>query len=140
MRAIVICLLAAMVLAGCKMEEFPWVWGSIEHGMPKLVEKFPHDAAFFVDKTEKRVKKALEDALRERGFTVAEKEEECDFIIKTTVKSWEVNDIGFGGKGDRDDMELTVAVVNRRKNRVKCRSTISLRSDFRIIKKYVDEF
>ena len=90
---------------------------------------------------EKRVKKAFEDALKARGFVVAEKEEECDFVIKADVNSWEFNDAGFGGTGhDRDDMELAVSVTDRRKKRVKDRANISVRSDFRIIKKYVDEF
>ena len=57
------------------------------------------------------------------------------------VNSWEFNDAGFGGMGrDRDDMELSVSVTDRRKKRVKDRANISVRSDFRIIKKYVDEF
>lgn len=141
LRTIVTLLLGMLLLAGCETRKLPWVWGSIEHGMPKLTEKFPSDAAFFVDKTEKRVKKAFEDALKARGFVVAEKEEECDFVIKAEVNSWEFNDAGFGGMGqDRDDMELAVSVTDRRKKRVKDRSNISVRSDFRIIKKYVDEF
>ena len=141
MRTISTLLLGGMLLAGCETQELPWVRGSVEHGQPKLAEKFPSDAAFFVDKTEKRVKRAFVDALKTRGFEVVEKEEECDFIVKATVNAWEFNDAGFSGMGqDRDDMELAVSVVDRRKRRVKDRANISVRSDFRIIKKYVDEF
>ena len=138
LRTLAILLLGTLLLAGCETQNFPWVSGSIEHGMPKLTEKFPSDAAFFVDKTEKRVKRAFEEALKARGFVVAEKEEECDFVIKADVNSWEFNDAGFGGRGTRDDMELSVALVDRRRKRVLGRSNISLRSDFRIIGKYVD--
>ena len=141
LRTLATLLLGTLLLAGCETQNFPWVRGSIEHGMPKLTEKFPSDAAFFVDKTEKRVKRAFEEALKARGFVVAENEEECDFVIKADVNSWEFNDAGFGGMGrDRDDMELSVSVTDRRKKRVKDRANISVRSDFRIIKKYVDEF
>ena len=78
------------------------------------------------------------EALRARGFEIVETEEACDVIVKVQVGSWEFNDAGFGGRGTRDDMELSVALVDRRRKRVLGRSNISLRSDFRIIGKYVD--
>lgn len=131
-------MIAAALFVGC--ETTPWVRGSITEGMPQHVEKIPADAAFFVEKTERRVKKAFESALKERGFTVAEKSKECDFIIRISVDSWEYNDIGFGGRsGARDHMELSVSLIDRRKKRIIERSRISLRSDFRIIGKYVNE-
>ena len=55
LRTLATLLLGTLLLAGCETQNFPWVRGSIEHGMPKRTEKFPSDAAFFVDKTEKRV-------------------------------------------------------------------------------------
>ena len=125
--------------AGCETMETPWVRGSITHRLPRLDRSFPPDAAFFVAPTEKRVKDAFAKALRQHGFTVTEKEEDCDVIVKVGVNAWEYNDVGFGGTGARDDMELSVALVDRRRGRVLGRSNISLRSDFRIFGKYVDE-
>ncbi len=135
---IVLTILLALVLCGC--ESTPWVRGAITEGIPKHVEKFPPDAAFFIEKTERRVKKAFEKNLKDRGFVVVEKEEECDFVVRISVDAWEYNNMGFGGgKGARDDMELSVSFIDRRKRRVRARARISLRSDFRIIKKYVDD-
>lgn len=126
----------AVLMAGC--ETTPWVRGGIAEGLPKHVEKFPKDMAFYVGKTEKRVKTAFEESLRKRGFEVVAKKLESDVIVNVTVDSWEYNDVGFGGFRPRDDMELTVSCVDRRKNRVLARAKISVRSDFRIISKYVD--
>ncbi|MGN0846917.1 MAG: hypothetical protein ACI4RA_05980 [Kiritimatiellia bacterium] len=137
MRLVLTVLLAAL-LAGC--ETTPWVRGSITEGLPRRVGKLPPDAAFFVEKTERRVKKSFEDALKARGFEVVEDVEACDFVLKATVEAWEYNTVGFGGgSGARDDMELSVACVDRRKRRVLARASISVRSDFRIIRKYVDD-
>lgn len=138
MRGVLTGLLLAVLLAGCETATTPWVRGTITPGLPRRTEKFPSDVAFCVAKTEKRVKAAFEEALRARGFEVVETEEACDVIVKVQVGSWEFNDAGFGGRGTRDDMELSVALVDRRRKRVLGRSNISLRSDFRIIGKYVD--
>ncbi len=135
---VVLTILLVVLLWGC--ESTPWVRGSIVEGIPKHVEKFPSDAAFFIEKTERRVKKAFEKNLKDRGFEVVEKAEECDFIVRISVDAWEYNTVGFGGgEGARDDMELSVSFIDRRKRRVRARARISLRSDFRIIKKYVDD-
>ena len=140
-RRVLACLLpAALALAGgCRTT--PWIRGSIEEGRPRIERPFPKDVAFFVDKTEKRVGNAFRKALRARGFEVAEKEDESDVVLKATVESWEVNDMGFGGvRGDRDDMDLSVALVDRRRKHVLARARITLRSDFRILAKYVETF
>ena len=138
MRGVLTGLLLAVLLAGCETATTPWVRGSITPGLPRRTEKFPSDVAFCVAKTEKRVKAAFEKALRARGFEVVETEEACDVVVRVQVGAWEFNDVGFGGRGTRDDMELSVALVDRRRKRVLGRANISLRSDFRIIGKYVD--
>ena len=134
-----LCAGLATLCAGCDTMETPWVRGTIVHGLPRLERTFPPDAAFFVDCTEKRVKDAFEKALRKRGFTVAKTQDESDVVVRATVTAWEFNDVGFSGAGARDDMELSVALVDRRRERVLGRANISVRSDFRIIGKYVDE-
>ena len=129
-------LAAALFLCGCQTT--PWVRGTVADGRPKLSRKFPLDVAFFVDRTERRVKAAFEEALRARGFTVVDKEEACDVVVRARVSSWEVNDAGFAGFGPRDDMELSISLVDRRHRRILARANVSVRSDFRIISKYVE--
>lgn len=111
--------------------------GGIVEGLPKLVDKFPRDVSFYVEKTERRVKSAFEAALRERGFEVAENERDSDVVVHVSVDAWEFNDAGFSGFGPRDDMELSVRLVDRRQKKVLTRARISVRSDFEIIKDYV---
>ena len=129
-------LAAALFLCGCQTT--PWVRGTVADGRPKLSRKFPLDVAFFVDRTERRVKAAFEEALRARGFTVVDKEEACDVVVRARVSSWEVNDAGFAGFGPRDDMELSISLVASRHRRILARANVSVRSDFRIISKYVE--
>lgn len=132
-------LLAAGLLAGC--QSTPWLRGGFEEGLPKLGKKLPRDMSFYVDRTEKRVREAFRRALEEQGFALAEKEDEADVLLKATVDAWEFNDAGFGGMGARrDDMELSVQLIDRRRKRVMARGHISVRSDFRIIAKYVETF
>lgn len=125
-----------LLLCGCQTTL--WVRGAVSDGRPKLTRKFPSDVAFFVGKTERRVKAAFEEALRARGFVVVDKEEACDVVLRAKVSSWEVNDAGFAGFGPRDDMELSISLVDRRHGRILARANISVRSDFRIISKYVE--
>lgn len=119
-------------LAGC------WTPGSIRDGLPKHTEKFASGASFFVEKTESRVEAAFKRSLRGRGFVVKEKAEEADFAIAAKVTRWEFNDAGFSGFRDRDDMTLSVTVTDRKTKFVRARSTIVVRSDFGIIRKYVE--
>lgn len=125
-----------LLLVGC--ETTPWIRGRISEGLPQHVEKFAPDISFHVGKTERRVGKAFATALRARGFELAEREEDADVLVKITLNSWEFNDAGFSGFRARDDMDMTVACVDRRTHRVLARANIEVRSDFRIIAKYVD--
>lgn len=131
MRAILTALLLAAI-CGC------WTPGSIEEGRPLHRDKFKPGSSFFVDKTEPRVRKAIEDALRSRGFGVLEKEDGCDWVLKAEVVSWEYNDAGFSGFRRRDDMVLSMKIVERRTGFVESRATVEVRSDFRILAKYVE--
>ncbi|MGN0853168.1 MAG: hypothetical protein ACI4Q3_07300 [Kiritimatiellia bacterium] len=127
--------LAIMLLAFCAGCV---TFGSIAEGRPRHVARFPPDTAFFVDQTDERVRRAFEDALKARGFEVVDEEEAGDYVIKIEVTNWEYNDAGFSGFGNRDDISLSVRVVDRRKNLVESRATIEIRSDFKIIGKYVE--
>ena len=112
--------------------------GSIYEGIPKHTEKFASGTSFFVEKTEPRVETALKQSLRERGFAVKEKADDADFVIAAKVTSWEFNDAGFSGFRDRDDMTLVITVSDRKTKFIRARSNVVVRSDFRIIRKYVE--
>ncbi len=119
-------------LVGC------WTPGSIYEGIPKHTEKFASGTSFFVEKTEPRLEAALKQSLREMGFVVKEKADNADFVIAAKVTSWEFNDAGFSGFRDRDDMTLVITVSDRKTKFIRARSNVVVRSDFGIIRKYVE--
>ena len=123
--------LALAVLCGC------WTPGTVTEVLPKHKEKFPAESSFFVVKTERRVEAALKRALRARGFEVKEKKDEADLVLTAKVLGWEYNDAGFSGFRARDDMELVITVADRKTKLVRARSNVSVRSDLRILEKYV---
>lgn len=122
----------AIGIAGCLTP------GAIYEGIPKHTEKFAPGTSFFVEKTEPRVETALKQSLRERGFAVKDKADDADFVIAAKVTSWEFNDAGFSGFRDRDDMTLVITVSDRKTKFIRARSNVVVRSDFGIIRKYVD--
>ena len=105
--------------------------------MPKHTDKFPAGSSFFVAKTERRVESALKRALRARGFDVKDSREEADLVMTAKVLGWTYNDAGFSGFHARDDMELVITVADRKTKLVRARANVSIRSDFRILEKYV---
>ena len=130
MRRILTALLLA-ALCGC------WTPGSVREVMPKHTEKFPAGSSFFVEKTERRVETALKRELRTRGFEVKDRREDADLVMTAKVLGWEYNDVGFSGFHARDDIELVITVADRKTKLVRARSDVSVRSDFRILEKYV---
>ena len=105
--------------------------------MPKHTKKFPAGTSFFVSRSERRVEHALKRALRARGFEVKENRDDADFVLTATVMGWEYNDAGFSGFHARDDMELVITVADRKTKFIRARSNVSVRSDLRILEKYV---
>ena len=123
--------LALAALCGC------WTPGSVREVMPKHTEKFPAGSSFFVEKTERRVETALKRALRARGFEVKDRREDADLVMTAKILGWEYNDAGFSGFHARDDIELVITVADRKTKLVRARSDVSVRSDLRILEKYV---
>ena len=123
--------LALAALCGC------WTPGSVREVMPKHTEKFPAGSSFFVEKTERRVEMALKRELRARGFEVKDRRDDADLVMTAKVLGWEYNDAGFSGFHARDDIELVITVADRKTKLVRARSDVSVRSDFRILEKYV---
>ena len=129
-----------MACGGCKT---PWALGSVTECLPRHVEKCRPDTAFFVEKNPKRAKfvlSAIESALRNRGFEVVSKAAESGVLVRVTVDAWEYNDAGFSGFGERNDMILTIALVDRRKGTVTGRWRVEVKSDLRILARCVDKF
>ena len=123
--------LALAALCGC------WTPGSVREVMPKHTEKFPAGSSFFVEKTERRVELALKRALRAHGFEVKDRRDDADLVMTAKVLGWEYNDAGFSGFHARDDIELVITVSDRKTKLVRARSDVSVRSDLRILEKYV---
>ena len=136
MRAVLTVLILVIFIGGCRTT--PWVRGDFTEGIPRHSEKFPREMSFFVVPTEPRVQLAFERALVARGFRVESSEEVADTIIRIDVKSWEYNDAGFGGFFEHDDMTLSVKCIDRSRRRTLCLATLNVRSDFRLIAKYVE--
>ena len=127
-------ILTALFLAafcGC------WTPGSVEEALPKHTEKFPAGSSFFVVKTERRVETALKRALRARGFEVKVRQEDADLVMTAKVIGWEYSGAGFSGFRSRDNMSLVITVTDRKTKFVRARSNVEVRSDFRILEKYV---
>ena len=127
----ILTVLTLLAFSGC------WTPGSVEEALPKHTEKFPAGSSFFVEKTERRVESNLKRALRARGFEVKDKKDDADLVMTAKVMGWEYNDAGFSGFRNRDDMSLVITVADRRTKFVKARSNVTVRSDFRILEKYV---
>ena len=133
MRTVLTSLFAAILFVlGC------WTPGDVQENLPKHRDKFPKETVFFIEKTEPRVMTALSNALKARGFTVTDDRANAAVAIETKVTSWEYNDAGFSGFYDRDEMTLAIQLRQTATSFVLARHTVIVRSDFRILAKYVD--
>jgi len=132
-------LLGTLLLGGCHTT--PWVRGEVTPALPRWTVKAEPGTVFYVKKTEPRVQRTLVEALMARGFAVTDEPARADVILETAVELWETNDRGFGGgAGSRDDMVLSVKLVNAHTRRVAGHFSVSVRSDFRILHELVAEF
>lgn len=132
MRRILTALLLSAVCGGC------WTPGAIVEGLPKHTVKFPPQTSFFVEPSEPHVTQALKDALVARKFPLKDKKDEADILISVKVENWEINDAGFSGFYDRNDMLLAVTLSEPKTKHIRARASITVRSSFRILAKYVD--
>ena len=134
MRTVLTALFAILLFVlGC------WTPGDIQENLPKHRNKLPAETVFFVDNTEPRVKNALVDALKARDFKVTEDRAQATVAIETKVQAWEYNDAGFSGFYDRDEMTLAISLRQVDTGFIIARHTVTIKSDFRILRKYVDE-
>ena len=134
MRTVLTAVFAVLLFAlGC------WTPGEIQENLPKHRNKLPVETVFFVDKTEPRVRDTLVAALKARGFKVTEDRSQAAVALETKVQSWEYNDAGFSGFYDRDEMTLGIILRQVSTGFILARHTVTVKSDFRILGKYVDE-
>lgn len=134
MRTVLTALFAILLFVlGC------WTPGDIQENLPKHRNKLPAETVFFVDNTEPRVKNAIVDALKARDFKVTEDRAQATVAIETKVQAWEYNDAGFSGFYDRDEMTLAISLRQVDTGFIIARHTVTIKSDFRILRKYVDE-
>ena len=134
MRTVLTAVFAVLLFAlGC------WTPGEIQENLPKHRNKLPVETVFFVDKTEPRVRDTLVAALKARGFKVTEDRSLAAVALETKVQSWEYNDAGFSGFYDRDEMTLGIILRQVSTGFILARHTVTVKSDFRILGKYVDE-
>ena len=115
-----------------------WTPGDIQKNLPKHRNKFPAGTVFFVHKTEPRVTRALTESLVARGFKVTEDRARATVALETKVQAWEYNDAGFSGFYDRDEMILAITLRQVATGFILARHTVTVKSDFRILAKYVD--
>lgn len=133
MRTVLTAFFAVLLFAlGC------WTPGDIQENLPKHRNKFPAETVFFVNKTEPRVMSAIVEALRARGFKVTDDRAQAVVALETKVQAWEYNDAGFSGFYDRDEMTLAISLREVATGHILARHTVIVRSDFRILAKYVD--
>ncbi len=144
LKSAVCAFVAAAVLCGCMTR------GSIEEHPPKVVDKLPATTRTFVSTDDKpgartpyerrarSLAAALSGALSDHGVAVAADEKSADVAVRLQIVSWEYNDAGFSGFGDRDDVTVSLVVKNLKTKRVVSRATVRVSSDMRIFKKYVE--
>ena len=139
----------ALALAGCSTVE-GWMAGSIEDGIPKLRDKLPRTTkVYFADPVKSggyklharnkiQVQNAFGKALDGIGVDHSTKTNGCDVAFHVVVDNWHYADAGFAGVGDRDEIALSVIVMNRKTDRVLTRSTLVARSLDPLVKRYVE--
>ena len=141
---------ALSLMAGCAL--FP---GSIEEGLPKLRDKLPETTkvylpcpinprgGFLYTRNAKLVVDAFAAALKQRGIAtvLADKRSGqqpdvlaqartngCDVVLFSQIQEWNYGDAGFSGFGGRDEVTLSVMLMDATKERVLTRATLYVRN------------
>ena len=136
------------LLAGCAAIS-GWMAGSIEEGIPKLRDKLPRTTkVYFADpvkgngyalhaRNRRQVQNAFGNAFDGLGVSHSTDTNGCDVAMHVSVDDWHYADAGFAGVGDRDEIAMSVILVNRRNNRVLSRTRLSARKLDLLVKRYV---
>ena len=142
--------LALLLAAGCVL--FP---GTIEEGLPKLRDKLPDTAkvylasplnprgGFLYTRNAQIVVDEFKTAFERRGISVTVPKKRsgtpkdvlakavsngCDVVMITQILNWSYGEAGFTGIGGRDEVTLSVMLMDPVKDRVLTRATIYVRN------------
>ena len=143
-----IVVVALPLLIGCAgMSE--WMAGTITEGIPKLRDKLPRTAKIhFADpvnirgyvlheRNRKQVQDAFGKAFDGLGVSHSTETNGCDYTLHVVVDDWQYSDSGFLGKGDRDEVYMSVMLQNRQTERVHARASLYARNLDLLVGKYV---
>ncbi len=141
---------ALSLMAGCAL--FP---GSIEEGLPKLRDKLPETTkvylpcplnprgGFLYTRNANLVADAFAAALKRRGIATVLADRRsgkqpdvlaqartngCDVVLFSQIQEWDYGEAGFSGFGDRDEVTLSVMLMDATKERVLTRATLYVRN------------
>jgi hypothetical protein len=150
MQRVLLKVVAATILffAGCATVS-EWMSGSISEGIPKLRKKLPRSAKiYFADPVNARgyvlhernrgqIQDAFAKAFDALGVSHSVETNGCDHTLRVVVEKWEYNDSGFFGSGDRDEVSISILLVNNDTDRVLARSSLYAKDLDLIVSKYV---
>lgn len=136
------------MLAGCVSIK-GMMAGSITEGIPKLRDKLPRtEKIHFADpvnargyvlheRNRKQVQDAFGKAFDGLGVSHSTETNGCSCTLHVVVDSWEYSDSGFLGSGDRDDIVMSVILLNTETDRVLTRATLEVRDLDLLVDRYV---
>ena len=139
---------AALAVAGCATVD-GLLAGSITEGIPKLRDKLPRSTkVHFADpvkangyalhaRSRLQVQHAFGKAFDGLGVSHSSVTNGCDVAFHVVVDDWHYGDAGFAGIGDRDEVTLSVIVMNRKTSRVLTRSSLVARNLDALVRRYV---
>ena len=150
MQRILLKLTVALMLlsTGCASFE-GWTAGSISEGIPKLRKKLSRtEKVYFADpvnargyalheRSRKQVQDAFGKAFDGIGVSHSQKMNGCTCVIHVVVDSWEYGNAGFMGSGDRDEVLMSVMLMNAARDRVLTRAVLNARNLDLLVDKYV---
>ena len=126
-----------------------WMAGSITECVPKLRDRLPRDVkVYFADpvnirgyalheRNRKQVQDAFGKAFDALGVSHSTETNGCGYALHVVVDSWEYGDSGFLGDGDRDEVSMSVMLLNRDTERVLTRASLYARNLDLLVGKYV---
>ncbi len=150
LRAMLMVVAALALAAGCAL--FP---GSIEEGLPKLRDKLPETTkvylpcpinprgGFLYTRNAKLVVDAFAAALKQRGVATVLSDRRsgkqpdvlalartngCDVVLFSQILEWNYGEAGFSGFGGRDEVTLSVMLMDATNELVLTRATLYVRN------------
>ena len=139
---------ALPLFVGCAITS-EWMAGSITECVPKLRDRLPRDVkVYFADpvnirgyalheRNRKQVQDAFGKAFDALGVSHSTETNGCGYALHVVVDSWEYGDSGFLGDGDRDEVSMSVMLLNRDTERVLTRASLYARNLDLLVGKYV---